>query len=353
MPHFVPTFNASWRDERRPYTMSNGGLDGALYLNFYGGVQYLNELYYQLPDTHCTKPIAIAKGAKTKNPQACGTKYQKSLINSAKKKTRKAAARGYCYNTPMPPAEVYFQCRYGSGECFTGAIAEAIGQAELATMLLALAVVIIATTCMGLPSLDDDGSESRYQRAARHVKGRLGIASEEEIEISSLGSRVHMTVAELFELLDTDKDGYLTRREVKKGAKALGLSPRLAGRLFDVLDKNGDGYLVAGGGSEADLPELSLKSLAVELHLTTKHLTAELHATKAALAETAAALSETQKILHGSSFGGGAAPGRSASRYEGGGDGPARAPRKKSASSPSKRPADVKEKRKKSSTLFF
>lgn len=69
--------------------MDNAGLDGAIYMNLYGGVEYLNDLFYALPDTHCTKPIEIAAGIKTKNGKYCGSKYQKSLVNSKKSRIRK------------------------------------------------------------------------------------------------------------------------------------------------------------------------------------------------------------------------------------------------------------------------
>lgn len=162
IPHFVRTFNASFREERRKYSMTNSGLQGALYLNFYGGVKYLNDLFYVLPNTHCDKPIPIAKGAKTKNNLACGTKYQQSLLKSKKKVTRKAAEKSYCMNTPLPPQETYFECRYADQECVARGIAEGAGQSALVATVLGIFVVMIATTCMGLPSIE--AKEGKYKQ---------------------------------------------------------------------------------------------------------------------------------------------------------------------------------------------
>ena len=173
VPHFVHTFNASWRDERRPYTISNSGLDGALYLNMYGGVKYLNDFFYQLPNTHCTKPIAIAKGAKTKNAQACGTKYSRSLLKSKKKVPRKAAKKSYCVNTPLPPQETYFQCRFSEGECISGGIAEASGQSALVALALGFFVVAIATTCMGVPKKSAKPTPYEEQNMAQKCLGKV------------------------------------------------------------------------------------------------------------------------------------------------------------------------------------
>ena len=54
-----------------PLQVDNAGLEGAIYLNFYGGVKFLNDLFYPLPNTHCVKPVEIA--VKTlKNDNACG-----------------------------------------------------------------------------------------------------------------------------------------------------------------------------------------------------------------------------------------------------------------------------------------
>ena len=117
VPAFIETFNATFQEERRKYTVDNSGLNGVLYMNFYGGVKYLNSLFYALPDTHCTKPIALTKGAKAKNAQACGTKYQRSLIKSKKKAIAKKAKKSYCVLPPVEPQETYFECSYDEASC--------------------------------------------------------------------------------------------------------------------------------------------------------------------------------------------------------------------------------------------
>jgi hypothetical protein len=119
--------------------------------NLYGGVKYLNELFYEMPDTHCTKPISIARGAKTKNAQACGGSYQQSLLKSSKKRVKKAAQKSYCENTPTAPQERYFECRYSPEECVSTAIAEASGQAALVQSVLTLLLVFLAVHLLGVP----------------------------------------------------------------------------------------------------------------------------------------------------------------------------------------------------------
>lgn len=99
VPAFVETFNATFQEERRKYTVDNSGLNGVLYMNFYGGVKYLNSLFYALPDTHCTKPIALSKGAKAKNAQACGTKYQRSHQVKEKGNRKKSEEELLCAPT--------------------------------------------------------------------------------------------------------------------------------------------------------------------------------------------------------------------------------------------------------------
>jgi len=158
VPHYVHTFNATWRETRRPYTMDNSGLDGAIYMNMYGGVKFLNELFYELPNLHCTKPIAIAKGLKAKNSMSCGSNYQKGLVKSKKGRIRKAAQKTYCYTPPVQPQETYFQCWYSDQECVSAAIAEASGQSELVGSILSLFVFSIAVYCMGFPARKSDKS---------------------------------------------------------------------------------------------------------------------------------------------------------------------------------------------------
>jgi hypothetical protein len=117
----------------------------------YGGVKYLNELFYELPDTHCTKPIAIAKGVKAKNAQACGTNYQKGLLTSKKKTIQKAAEKSYCEKTPSSPQERYFECRYSSTACVSTAIAQASGQTAIVSGIVLAITLFIAVNLLGVP----------------------------------------------------------------------------------------------------------------------------------------------------------------------------------------------------------
>ncbi len=114
-------------------------------------MKYLNKLFYPLPDTHCTKPIEIAKGVASKNKLACSTKYQQAQVKSKKDNVRKAAKEKYCATTPISPQENYYQCRYGQFSCVSQAFAEASGQAGIVTLVLGFFVVLIAVNCMGLP----------------------------------------------------------------------------------------------------------------------------------------------------------------------------------------------------------
>jgi hypothetical protein len=121
----------------------------------------------QIPDTHCTKPIALAKGTKSKNPQACGTKYMKSLLKSKKKTLRKAAEKSYCMNTPVSPQETYFQCRYSDMECVSSGIAEASGQAALMGLLLA-AIFGGVAGLLGIP-LGEKGKKGKAEKGGNPI----------------------------------------------------------------------------------------------------------------------------------------------------------------------------------------
>ena len=124
----------------------------------------------QIPDTHCTKPIALAKGTKSKNPQACGTKYQMGLLTSKKKALRKAAEKSYCMNTPVDPQELYYECRYSDMECVSSGIAEASGQAALMGVLLA-AIFGMMTGCLGIP--EGKGKKGKVGKGNIFIKGAI------------------------------------------------------------------------------------------------------------------------------------------------------------------------------------
>lgn len=144
--------------------MDNAGLDGAIYMNLYGGVKYINDLFYALPDTHCTKPIKIAKGLKTKNELNCGSKYQQSLLKSKKSRTRRTAEKTFCAKPPVAPQETYYECRYDEGQCVSSALAEAAAQSALVGTILGAILMVIATSVMGFPVKKKDPNLTFWQK---------------------------------------------------------------------------------------------------------------------------------------------------------------------------------------------
>ena len=52
-----------------------------------------------------------------------------------------------------------------------------------------------------------------------------------------------ITIEELFDVLDADGDGSLTREEIIAGAHKINLTKKQASDIFDEMDTNGDGTL--------------------------------------------------------------------------------------------------------------
>ena len=245
-PHFVHTFNASYVEERRKYNFENTGLKGAIYMNFYGGVKYLNDLFYELPSTHCTKPIKIAKGAATKNKNYCGSDYQKGLLTSSKKTTRKAALKSYCAQTPVEPQETYFTCKNSMATNVATGVAQASGQAKIVAALLALIFLTLARKGCGLPQIEVKGKAKKDKA----IKDKC-MEGQQKKQVS---------LREVFDVLNADGDGTLTREEVSFGAKSLGLTNMQAMKLFDALDTNRSGFLSLE--ETIPKPKLTLENLA-------------------------------------------------------------------------------------------
>jgi hypothetical protein len=254
-PHFVHTFNASYVEERRKYNFENTGLKGAIYMNFYGGVKYLNDLFYELPTTHCAKPIKISKGAATKNKNFCGSDYQKGLLTSSKKTTRKAALKNYCAQTPIEPQETYFTCKNSVATNIATGIAQASGQAAIVAALLAAAIVFLATKGCGLPQIELKGKGKKVK-----AKGMGAVMLVIKDKCMEAQTKKPISLREVFDVLDTDGDGTLTREEVSMGAKSLGLTNMQAMRLFDALDTNRSGFLSLE--ETTPKPKLTLENLA-------------------------------------------------------------------------------------------
>jgi hypothetical protein len=103
--------------------MTKSGFTGYLSLNLYNtgykhaGHTYLNDLFYALPDTQCTMPIAIAASS-SKNVQACGTTYADEAIQE---KTKNARGK-YCF---IPPEAPIFRCAPSGWTCFSQGLAAA------------------------------------------------------------------------------------------------------------------------------------------------------------------------------------------------------------------------------------
>lgn len=137
---FIPQ-NSKW-------SVSNAGLEGALYLNLYDGVSYLNDLFYPLPKTHCAKPVKLANGGK-KNAYACGSKYQQHTVNTPRLRSR--AKKTVCYKPPIPPQEAFFSCQYTILDCVFQSFAAASGLAGIVAFILTLGLVSISNKVLGIP----------------------------------------------------------------------------------------------------------------------------------------------------------------------------------------------------------
>jgi hypothetical protein len=86
-----------------------------------------------------------------------------------------------------------------------------------------------------------EGSASAAMAAATNA---AILAAQQDATDSNTNHNHKYSAAELFTILDTNRDGTLSRDEVLAGAYTLGLSSEEARALFDDLDTDGDGALV-------------------------------------------------------------------------------------------------------------
>jgi hypothetical protein len=163
----------------------------------YGGVEYLNEFFYKIPDTHCTKPIKMAKGHQNArsgtvdNALACGSDYQKSLLTNTKDKAlQKAAKKSYCQITPTSPQERYFECRNSPQDCVSSAVAQASGQAALVQSFLTLLLVFLAVNLLEVPKSNrDDDEENGGKGGGGGFFGRLANKAKDAFKTAQGGGR--------------------------------------------------------------------------------------------------------------------------------------------------------------------
>ena len=69
------------------------------------------------------------------------------------------------------------------------------------------------------------------------------IMAEGMVSTNTSSSNITISIHEIFEKLDTDKNGSLSRSEVVDGASLLGITEEAAERVFDKLDVDGNGQI--------------------------------------------------------------------------------------------------------------
>lgn len=153
VPHLIDSNITEKRGHK--YNVNNAGLDGVIYMNLYGGIDYLNELYYPIPNSHCASPISFSSGSNSNNAKDCGEVFQQSLINSEKHRVKKKAEKSYCATPPIPPQQIFFQCKYDWQSCTSQSLAEASGQTQVVSVVLLSLLTILAVTFFGVPRHQD------------------------------------------------------------------------------------------------------------------------------------------------------------------------------------------------------
>jgi hypothetical protein len=151
----------------------SSGFNAMVYMNLYYGADYLNELFYPMPDAQCSTPIAIAS-AFQKNDLACGTGYARSHLSKKKKdgslkKSSIALRKKYCFNTPVSPQEDYYECRNNAQTCVTNSLAA--GQAVMAVVntVAMFIILLISQKVLRIPI-----SNAELTSAATEAKGAMG-----------------------------------------------------------------------------------------------------------------------------------------------------------------------------------
>lgn len=104
------------------YTWTKSGFTGFIKINLYGGVKYLNELLYTLPDTQCTEPITFAQ--LSSSVLACGQKKARKVLNGGGGKGR------VCYEPPTSPVQDFLECTNKDDTCFNNALAASVASIQ-------------------------------------------------------------------------------------------------------------------------------------------------------------------------------------------------------------------------------
>jgi hypothetical protein len=125
--------------------MTKSGFSGIIKLNLYNtgykhaGHTHLNNLFYALPDTQCTTPIAIAASS-SKNVKACGTSYADEAIQG---KTKNARGK-FCF---IPPESPIYRCAPSGWTCFSRGLAEAWALVQFFNAFWITALIAWLTFC--------------------------------------------------------------------------------------------------------------------------------------------------------------------------------------------------------------
>ena len=116
------------------YTWTKSGFTGFIKINLYGGVKYLNELLYTLPDTQCTEPITIAQ--LSTSALACGK-------TNARKVLKKGGGQNkVCQVPPTSPVQDFLECSNRKSTCLSTALAASVAFIQL---LLFVAISFLGT----------------------------------------------------------------------------------------------------------------------------------------------------------------------------------------------------------------
>jgi hypothetical protein len=152
-PHYMMYNKTNYFNVKDYLSLTNGnkGFTAAVYVNLYYGVDYLNELFYPMPNLMCTKPITFAAN-KIKNAEACGTKFSSNLIT----KNKRRAKDKYCYDTPLAPQQDYQKCTLNEFDCANAALASAQALVALVTGIAVIGLVLISRKVLSVPVSDDE-----------------------------------------------------------------------------------------------------------------------------------------------------------------------------------------------------
>jgi len=147
---FIPEENHEQTDGNLFY--ADHGVAGLAQLRFttYGGANYMNELYYKLPDKyHCSEVIALASNGATVDENGdAKDSYSRDLncvmqgagLNETEK-SNKYDIR-FCNAPPVELEQIFYKCAYTVTACLTSSLSEAYS--FQATLNSVFAVVLIA-----------------------------------------------------------------------------------------------------------------------------------------------------------------------------------------------------------------